>query len=47
MGKDDISKRFIEKDNTIKDEKFIFLKIISNVIYTGMNILGVDTPEKM
>jgi arginyl-tRNA synthetase len=47
MGKEDVSKRFIEKDNTIKDEKVIFLKIVSNVIKSGMNIIGVDTPEKM
>ena len=47
MGKEDISKRFIDKDNTIKDEKVIFLKIVSNVIKNGMNIIGVDTPEKM
>jgi len=47
MGKDDISKRFIEKDNTIKDEKIILLKIVSNVIKSGMNIIGVETPEKM
>ena len=47
MGKDDISKRFIEKDNSIKAEKIIFLKAISNIIHTGMDILGVDTPEKM
>jgi len=47
MGRDDESKRFIEKDNTIKNEKLIFLRVISNVIYNGMNILGVDTPEKM
>ena len=47
MGKDDITKRFIEKDNTIKNEKLIFLKIISNVIKSGMNIVGVNTPEKM
>jgi len=25
----------------------VFLKIISNVIRSGMNIVGVDTPEKM
>ena len=36
-----------EKDNTIKDEKIIFLKIVSTVIKTGMNIIGVETPEKM
>ena len=36
MGKEDSSKRFIEKDNTIKDEKIIFLKIVSNVIKNGM-----------
>jgi len=47
MGKEDISKRFIEKDNTIKNEKVIFLKIISKVIKNGMNIIGVETPEKM
>ena len=47
MGKEDISKRFIEKDNTIKDENVIFLKIVSDVIKNGMNIIGVETPEKM
>ena len=47
MGKEDVSKRFIEKDNTIKDEKVIILKIVSNVIKSGMNIVGVETPEKM
>jgi arginyl-tRNA synthetase len=25
----------------------IFLKVISNVIKSGMNIVGVKTPEKM
>ena len=47
MGKDDHSKRFIEKDNKIKDEKIVLLKMISSVIKNGMNILGVETPEKM
>tara|TARA_Y100000590_G_scaffold142740_1_gene163817 strand:- start:3178 stop:4908 length:1731 start_codon:yes stop_codon:yes gene_type:complete len=47
MGKKDVSKRFIEKDNTIKDEKVIFLKIVSNIIKSGMNIIGVETPDKM
>ena len=49
MGKDDETKRFIEKDNTIKfpTKKLIFLKAISNVIKSGMNIIGVETPEKM
>ena len=47
MGKNDISKRFIENDNTIKNEKAILLKAISNVIRSGMNIIGVETPEKM
>ncbi|MFL2887193.1 MAG: arginine--tRNA ligase [Candidatus Pelagibacter sp.] len=47
MGKEDVSKRFIEKDNSIKDEKIIFLKIISNIIKSGMNIIGAETPEKM
>jgi len=47
MGKNDESKRFIDKDNIISADKTIFLKIISNVIKSGMNILGVETPEKM
>jgi len=25
----------------------VFLKVISNVIRSGMNIVGVNTPEKM
>ena len=47
MGKDDETKRFIDKNNEIKNNKIVFLKIISNVIKSGMNILGVETPEKM
>ena len=47
MGRADVTKRFIEKDNTIKDEKIVFLKVVSNIIKSGMNIIGVDTPEKM
>ena len=47
MGKDDLSKRFIDKNNSIKNEKLVFLKLIANVISNGMNILGVETPEKM
>ena len=31
----------------ISDEKLVFLKSISNVIKTGMNIIGASTPEKM
>ncbi len=46
MGRDDESKRFIENDK-ISIEKKIFLKAISSVIKSGMNILGVETPEKM
>ena len=47
MGKDDLSKRFIDKSNSINNEKLVFLKLIANVISNGMNILGVETPEKM
>ena len=47
MGKENEEKRFIEKDGSIKIEKIVFLKSISNVIKIGMDILGVDTPEKM
>ena len=47
MGKDDPSKRFINNQNVITNDKLVFLKIISNVIRSGMNIVGVNTPEKM
>ena len=47
MGKDDPEKRFINNDKEIIDEKLVFLKVISNVIKSGMNIVGVNTPEKM
>jgi len=47
MGKDDSSKRFINEEKKIPQDKLVFLKIISNVIKSGMNIVGVNTPEKM
>ncbi len=47
MGKDDVSKRFINEDRNISDEKLVFLKIISIVIRSGLNIIGVRYPEKM
>ena len=47
LGKDNPEKRFINKDNKITDDKLIFLKVISNVIKSGMDIVGVSTPEKM
>ena len=47
MGKYDHSKRFINDEKKIPNDKLIFLKVISNVIKTGMNIVGVETPEKM
>ena len=47
MGKEDKSKRFINDDKKIPNDKLVFLKIISNVIKSGMSIVGVNTPEKM
>ena len=47
LGRDDKSKRFIGDNNKISLDKLILLKSISIVIASGMNILGVDTPEKM
>jgi arginyl-tRNA synthetase len=47
MGKDDLNKRFINDQKKIPNDKLVFLKVISNVIKSGMNIVGVDTPEKM
>ena len=47
MGKVDPSKRFINDQKKIPNDKLVFLKVISYVIKSGMNIVGVDTPEKM
>jgi arginyl-tRNA synthetase len=47
MGKGDINKRFINDKNKISPDKLVLLKVISNVIKSGMNIVGVNTPEKM
>ena len=47
LGKQYPEKRFINDQKSISDAKLVFLKSISNVIKSGMNIVGVDTPEKM
>ena len=47
LGKDNPEKRFINDQKKITDDKLIFLKSISNVVKSGMNIVGVSTPEKM
>ncbi len=47
MGREDESKRFIDKNRNIPDDKLVFIKAVSNVIKKGMDILGVSTPEKM
>ena len=47
MGRDDTSKRFINDKKIITNDKLVFLKVISNVIKSGMDIVGVNSPEKM
>tara|TARA_B110001450_G_scaffold166933_1_gene155625 strand:- start:4766 stop:5227 length:462 start_codon:yes stop_codon:yes gene_type:complete len=47
LGKQQPEKRFINDQMNISPDKLIFLKAISNIIKTGMNIVGVDTPDKM
>ena len=47
MGKDDETKRFINSENKISEDKLVFLKVVSNVIRSGMKIVGANTPEKM
>ena len=47
LGKDNTEKRFINNDKKITDDKLIFLKAISNVVKSGMDIVGVSVPEKM
>jgi len=47
LGKDNSNKRFINEHKEISDDKLIFLKVISNVVKSGMDIVGVSVPEKM
>ena len=47
LGKYNPEKRFINDKKIIRDDKLILLKAISNIIKSGMNIIGVSTPEKM
>ena len=47
LGKDNPEKRFINEQKKISDDKLIFLKIVSNIVKSGMDIVGVSVPEKM
>jgi len=47
LGKDNPEKRFINDQKKITNDKLILLKAISNVIKSGMDIVGVSVPEKM
>jgi len=47
LGKDNPEKRFINENKKISNDKLVLLKLISNVIKSGMNIVGVSVPEKM
>ena len=47
LGKDNTEKRFINEQKKITNDKLIFLKSISNVIKSGMDIVGVSVPHKM
>ena len=47
LGKDNPEKRFINEQQKITDDKLIFLKVVSNVVKSGMDIVGVSAPEKM
>ena len=47
LGKKNPEKRFINDQQKISDDKLILLKAISNVIKSGMDIIGVSVPEKM
>jgi len=47
LGKDNPEKRFINEQKKITNDKLVFLKVVSNVIKSGMDIVGVSVPEKM
>ena len=41
------NQKVINEQKKITDDKLIFLKVISNTIKSGMDIVGVSVPEKM
>ena len=47
MGKDDINLRFINDKNNITESRTLLLKSISNLIKSGMKIIGVNAPDRM
>ena len=47
LGKDNISFRFINNNKPTSLTKLIILKCISYVVKSGMNLIGVNTPNKM
>jgi len=47
LGKDDSSFRFISDNKPTSFTKLIILKCISYVVKSGMNLIGVNTPNKM
>ena len=47
LGKQFPEKRFINDQKSISPDKLIFLKVIANVVKSGMDIVGVDSPTKM
>tara|TARA_B100000902_G_scaffold75426_1_gene80264 strand:- start:2963 stop:4696 length:1734 start_codon:yes stop_codon:yes gene_type:complete len=47
LGKENPEKRFINEEKKITDDKLIFLKAISNIIKSGMDIVDVSVPEQM
>ncbi len=47
LGKQIPEKRFINDQKVVSEDKLIFLKAISNVVKSGMDIIGVQTPKKM
>ena len=47
LGKDNPKKRFINDQKEISDDKIALLKVVSNIIRSGLSIVGVDAPEKM
>ena len=47
LGKDNVSFRFINNGEPASLTKLIILKCISLVVKSGMNLIGVNAPNKM
>ena len=47
LGKDNLEKRFLDREKKISNEKLVLLKVTGDTIKKGLDIIGVNAPNKM